>query len=435
MNLLYNKHDRRRNLKNVLSIVLVTNFFLVTYELQLWSNFLSPLTKLITIFILSIFGITTFKYIKHIKKTFKYYKKNKLIWLYIIFILYVILLGPAVLEGRSFLYEYFIFLIYHYVAIMSIVVLDLYKIKTTMNIFNDLIIKYIAVIAILTIMIYLSIGSGLIDITNYKIDYKEYFNASPPTRYQDYYFPFFISIFRADEVTTLFNFDFYRSFSFSSEPGKAALYASIALIFSYRQKPVFLLILIYYLMLSSMLSFLALFFIIFITLFRKYKKIILTMTLFFMLSLLFIIINLFISEEAIDFSLIGPFSSHANNTFLATEVYLNLLEPSLFGTGYTSISYLIPLQVINKFGYIGGSIFILFYVSLFFHALKFFLNHKGASYHSLFSLFIVFILIQMVKQGFIYNYYFIFYILVYLYYMSKLEYIDEEAIKNENTTN
>lgn len=409
--------ENKNNKIHTLFIVFFTNFYFLLKDLQLWHNLLSPYTKFITLLVFLIFFITTINKIKIIKEFVSKYLTGKLFSIYMFYLFLVFITGPNFSKSENIFY-YVVFFIYHYIAIVSICIFYIYGLEKNIKILINILIKYVLVLSILTVILFSFIVSGVVDLNNWIIDYEAYFNSGQPTKFVDYYWPYYISMFRSDQVSSVFGLEFYRVFSISSEPGIALFLGIIALIFSIKNKLKFAIILTYVLIIGSFSGYLVLFFSFLLILLRKHKKM---LYLFIYFSIAIIVGLIYVYAQPNPYSIIPRIEYVHSHVFSVRNIIIEAIiqaNVSFFGNGYTNSPGFLIIQLIDKNGIFGMFIFLLFYVSLFSYSLKIYLYKEGKGFISVFSLFILVLLVLIIKQAFIYYYFFIFLILSYLLYIN-----------------
>jgi len=404
---------------NLLFIVIATNIYFMLKDIQLWQNMLSPYTKYISSVVFIIFFTATITKLKYVKIFFIQFSQNKVIKLYILYFLFVLFCGPDFSQRKN-VFDFIVFIIYHYITIVTIAIFNISRkgLEQNLRLLFKILTKYILIISILTIIIFLCILSGIIDLNHWIINYNIYFGSPAPTKNVDYYWPYYISIFRSDNVHHFFGLNFYRVFSISSEPGIAAIFALFALLFSLKNKIEFIIIFLYFLVIASFGAYITFLFIVMLLIFKNYPRMIYLFVFIFIGSMILII---YIFAQPDPYSIIPRIEYIHNHVYpVRTDIikYLANTNIGIFGKGYSPTPGLLPLSLIRKDGLLGFLIFMIFLIYLFFMALHNFLFYPKKSFISVYSLIIISIIIVFFKQAFIYYYYYIFIVLSYLYYIN-----------------
>ena len=212
------------------AISILTFLYFIFYNYSLLINIYSPYTKFISLFVAIAFFFTLLPYARNLTK-FNTINKKSIIPLIIISVYFI---GVTVLksDGKDivrFLYTiFFIFLSY------TIILLSINKIISINALINSYIIAVVPH-AIVGILAFILVGSGLVDLSSWTFKFKDFFDQTAPFYGRTYSAPLLLSIIAKDQyATTLFGFQLYRIFAYSTESSVAASLAMPAFFMSFR---------------------------------------------------------------------------------------------------------------------------------------------------------------------------------------------------------
>jgi hypothetical protein len=401
--------------KIVLIVTVLINFFFLIYEMQLLGQFLQPWTGVVRILLFGIFFIATAPFLKYIFQIWRLLKRSRIIYLYILYLLYIVIAGTDDNMENSKL-ALLLFLIYNYMAVVSVLVFYVIGFDKCVKMMHNYLAQYIIILSIISIFIYILIGFGWVDFESHLISTKEYFQFNPPFEGLSYSFPYGVSLFRDNEVFTTVIFDFYRMFSLSTEPAKAAVFASAGLVFSYQKKPWFWIVLVYYLAIASFFSYIALVVIYAMLKIYKNKYVFKIASTTLTGVLLYFLYIWYTSDFVIFFNNIGFLNLHVMGTLTDAVKLFENQAPSIFGNGFSNYTTVMPSTILYRSGIVGAGIFLAFYILLLRKSMDNLSADRGKSYISLFSVFIILILILFIKSGFVNYYFFVYFSISYIAY-------------------
>jgi hypothetical protein len=90
--------------------------------------------------------------------------------------------------------------------------------------------------------------------------------------------------------------------------------------------------------------------------------------------------------------------------------------PTIFGNGFSNYTTVMPSTILHRSGIVGAGIFLAFYILLLRKSMDNLSADRGKSYISLFSVFIILILILFIKSGFVNYYFFVYFSISYIAY-------------------
>jgi hypothetical protein len=347
---------------SLIIIVIFTNFYFIIKDLQLFHNLLSPYTKNITIIVFIIFTLVTLPKLKIIINHLKKYS-TPLLLTYLFFLLFVMFRGPNMTCFENIL-TYIQYFMSHYIAFITIGIFLTFNLKDLFQKFIDLFSYYILFLAFITIILSFFLTFNLIDLNNWVFNYEEFFSQKPATANTTYYFPFYLSIIRQDQVIHMGDLSFYRFFSYSTEPGIAVLFAFIPLVFKLKNIVLVLISVLYVMLIGSFSGFLGLIFFTYFIIFKSYPRMQIFFLLCFLISLVFFLI-IFLSDNPYKF--IPKIEYIHRHVYVLRDIILNYFNSSnitMIGSGFTSLPGILPLQILEKYGLLGFLLFFIFYISI-----------------------------------------------------------------------